>query len=503
MIRALPLLLAPLPIAASAVPCLAADLDREVAALVAAAKMPKATVAVSVRDVSSGEELVELRDALPLIPASNMKLLTSGAALAALGPDFRFRTTVVLAGGDLVVRGAGDPAFGDPELLAETVHRGADGDADDLADVDALLDVWVDAIARSGIREVGEVVVDDRIFDRERVHPDWPKDQLSNHYCAEVAGLNFHGNCVHLCPKPRPGGRPDPGRFVPNAAFLVLENRATSATGAKQKHDPWLAHAPGETTTGFTLHGNVREPMQEPIRIAMKDAPAFFAALLAEKLQARGIRVAGHRVARSDEPAEGGREVAPAISTPIDTVLARANVDSANLHAEALLKRLGNARSGEPGSWRNGTAALRAVIAERIDSTLLEGTTFADGSGLSRRNRVRADLMTAWIAAMLNDPRCREGFRESLAVGRESGTLVKRFRGLDLRGCVVRAKTGYINGVSCLSGVVEAPDGRARAFSVLCNGVTSVADAKTLQERIVAAIARDLAEEPVPTALGG
>jgi len=155
MVRALPLLLAPLPIAASVAPCLAADLDREVAALVATAKMPKATVAVSVRDVSSGEELVELRDALPLIPASNMKLLTSGAALAALGPDFRFRTTVVLAGGDLVVRGAGDPAFGDPELLAETVHRGADGDADDLADVDALLDVWVDAIARTGIREVG------------------------------------------------------------------------------------------------------------------------------------------------------------------------------------------------------------------------------------------------------------------------------------------------------------------------------------------------------------
>ena len=89
----------------------------------------------------------------------------------------------------------------------------------------------------------------------------------------------------------------------------------------------------------------------------------------------------------------------------------------------------------------------------------------------------------------------------SLATGAETGTLKKRYQSIDLSGAIVQAKTGFINGVSCLSGFVTAPDGRRRAFSVLVNGIGgNVPDAKKLQDQIVKAIASDMANSAASNA---
>ncbi|MGA0872597.1 MAG: D-alanyl-D-alanine carboxypeptidase/D-alanyl-D-alanine endopeptidase [Phycisphaerales bacterium] len=471
----------------------AGSLASDVATLVRSAKLPGAEISVSVREVGSGESLVEIRADRPLIPASNMKLLTTGAALAGLGPDFRFRTFMALERGGrtrLVVVGDGDPAFGAPELLASTIRRRPDGSVETGLEVESLLAAWADSVADLGLAEIDELVVDDRVFDRDRIPDGWPEDQLNEHYCAEVGGLNFHANCLHLSPRPA-NGRAVPGAFTPRAPWIEVANRASARTGSKDRHDAWLAHNPGDSTGGgsFTLFGNVREPAASPIRTALRDPATFFGLLLADRLRDRGIEVASVRLAEPDERLATDVVVGPVVSTPLATVLDRANADSRNLHAECLFKRLGHARTGGSASWRDGADALRSELAERVDPSLLEGVVFADGSGLSRLNRIRADLMTAWLDAMHADPSLREPFLESLAVARERGTLRKRFRGIDLQGCEVLAKSGFINGVSCLSGYVVAPSGRTIAFSVLCNGVRSVADAKLLQEKIAARIA--------------
>jgi D-alanyl-D-alanine carboxypeptidase/D-alanyl-D-alanine-endopeptidase (penicillin-binding protein 4) len=487
---------------APATPCAAlpaGDLAGDVGGLVRTAGLGKAEVTVSVRDVASGQGLVAIDADRPMLPASNMKLLTTAAALDLLGADFRFSTRLLLdeEARRLVVLGDGDPGFGDPELLASTVHRRPDGSAAEGLDVEDLLSIWATAVADAGVRRIDEIVVDDRIFDRERVHPRWPEDQLNRHYCAAVSGVNFHGNCLHLTPSPI-GGRAVPGPFSPDAAWVRLENRATARSGAKDRQTVWIGH--GSRTAGsegFTLFGNVLATPVEPLRVTVADPAEFLGRLLSDRLRRRGVEVGSVRLARADESHETLPDAAPPVETPIATSLARANVDSSNLHAEALLKRLGTARSGRPGSWANGTTAIREVLRRRTSSDLLGGVEISDGSGLSRGNRVRADLMTALIASLATDPRIGEAFRDSLAVGGETGTLETRFGNNDLAGCVVRAKSGYIRGVSCLSGLVEAPDGRALAFSVLCNEVRSVRDAKRLQERIVERLARELAASNV------
>ena len=161
--RPMPHLLPTLALASLTVPSAhAGSLAADVAALVRSAKLPGAEIAVSIRDVATGESMVGIREDLPLIPASNMKLLTTGAALAGLGPEFRFRTLMALDRGDrvrLIVRGDGDPAFGDPELLATTMRRMPDGSVETGLDVETLLAAWADAVAETGVDRIDELVV--------------------------------------------------------------------------------------------------------------------------------------------------------------------------------------------------------------------------------------------------------------------------------------------------------------------------------------------------------
>ena len=80
-----------------------ADLERDVRRALSTSGLGGATVSVSVRDPETGEELVEIDDDRPMIPASNMKLFTSGAALHRFGTEFKARTTFQFDGETLWV----------------------------------------------------------------------------------------------------------------------------------------------------------------------------------------------------------------------------------------------------------------------------------------------------------------------------------------------------------------------------------------------------------------
>ena len=468
----------------------AAGLRDEVETLIARANLSGATVAVSVRDAETGTVLIAENDQQLMIPASNMKLLTTGAALHVLGPRFEFRTRLLVDGDRLVIVGDGDPGFGDPVLL-ELMQV---GDRPGLG-VDEFLQLWVSAVQAAGIEHVSSITVDDRIFDRNFIHPGWPVDQLNRSYCAEVCGFNFHGNVLNFYPRPGRGRRPDLSLFQPYAPWLVVTNRATSRSGVHDRNDVWIARR--RDTNELTFFGNVKFPYRTPAPVTVHDIPAFFAQLFASRLTDAGIGVDawGVEVDQSAPPASG-RTLAPVVATPISAVVARCNRDSQNLYAESLLKRIGFALTNEPGSWVNGSAVIRLVVHDRLDNpNLAVLLVVRDGSGLSRDNRVAATTITAWLNTFHNDPRIGEIFINSLAVAGSTGTLANRFRDVDLHGTIVQAKSGYVRAVSCLSGYLTAPDRRRRSFSILINELQqpgAVPEAKRLQERILSAVAWDM-----------
>jgi D-alanyl-D-alanine carboxypeptidase/D-alanyl-D-alanine-endopeptidase (penicillin-binding protein 4) len=485
------------------------SLERRIAAAVEKARLGKASVGVSVVDADSDRELASFSTGesadQSLIPASNLKLITTGAALLTLGPDFEFRTSFVLLGNQLVVEGCGDPALADPDLLSK-MQTG----------VEQFLDRLADSIAAAARGRVAAVVIDDRVFDRDLVHPLWPTDQLNRAYCAPVCGVNFHRNVLSVFPAPAArAGDPPSVRTEPAATWIEFDNQR-ARTIREGDTAVWIER--GGSPWQFRLHGSVRTAPTDAVRVAVREPAPIFGRLLADRLAARQRGpVPEVRMVDPEAPVASGQPgatVAAIVRTPISVVLERCNVDSDNLYAEALLKLTGHHVTRQPGSWSNGSAVVRMIIKDRLGAQHAASTFVSDGSGLARANRVSARTLAAWIANVASDGRVGETYVRSMAVAKEEGTLRRRFRNKTLTN-EVRAKSGYINGVRTLSGVVlessnggalvGAGNGRRLAFAILVNDIPAGADerAKELHENIVEILDNYINENRRTAAAGG
>ncbi|MBL0870139.1 MAG: D-alanyl-D-alanine carboxypeptidase/D-alanyl-D-alanine-endopeptidase [Phycisphaerales bacterium] len=466
-------------------------LGREIAKQVDDNKMGKASVGISIVDVDTGEVIAEYRERQKLTPASNLKILTSGTAAVMLGADYKFTTTFNIDGDKLVVVGSGDPAFADPELLK-----------DKNIPLEQFLDSLIQPIVDAQVKGLRQVVVDDRAFDRDMVHPTWPKDQLSRWYCAPVSGFNFYTNIIELWPRPAGVGEPATYRRVPDASWLEIINRTktvgnkgTTAIGLDRDGD----------NNKFVLSGTILAAPQEPVSCTVSNPPAIFARLLADRLQkhpellaideATGAPVRlTSRVASNDEKFDLSQPPIVAVQTPIFAVLRRCNVDSYNLYAEALIKTLGRS-TGQAGSWGNGAAVIRMAVKDLVGPDAGD-LVIVDGSGMSAENAVSPSLLSRWLAAIARNKDVGAMFIDSLPQPGE-GTLTKRFA--KRPPGIIHAKSGFIRGVQCLSGYIINPDNNRRlAFSVMANRLElAQGSAKQLHEDVVRKAAEWLEKQPV------
>ena len=197
-------------------------------------------------------------------------------------------------------------------------------------------------------------------------------------------------------------------------------------------------------------------------------------------LRAHGIEVTGRSGAR---PApDGTRLIASDVSEPLSAVLRLVNGESDNFAAEMILKELG-ATTGD-GSSEGGARVVRSTL--RAAGVPLAGVRIADGSGLSRFDRLTADALATLLRAALADPAVGDPFVSSLAVAGVSGTLEERLGTRPTRGRVV-AKTGTTLRASALAGYV----GRRYVFAILQNGAPiPYWIARAAQDRFVTVLAR-------------
>lgn len=412
----------------------------------------------------------------PRIPASNLKLVTTAAALDRFGPDFKFRTVLLMRGENLILVGDGDPTLGDAEYL-RTVGWGTG----------TVFEAWAKQLKGRGVFRVRDVLIDDSVFDQEFVHPRWPDNQYHLRYVAQVGGLNLNANCLDFYITPLGPGRGVTYVTDPVTRYAQIRNSCRSGNESKI----WLSrHAGGNT---IDLKGEATGSNPAAVSVTIHDPPMFAGTVFAEALGRGGIEMTGSvrrdpalREQREQMAAAGGGgwTLVGIHETPLATVLARANKDSMNLYAESLCKRLGFEATKQSGSWANGTAAIGDYL-RRIG---VDNNEFRldDGCGLSKENLISPHAINRVLIDNFTGKH-REAFLASLSVAGVDGTLSDRFKGSDLRGRVF-GKSGYVSGVRSLSGYVKAKDGRHYAFSILINRVSDAAEIKRLQERIVQAI---------------
>jgi D-alanyl-D-alanine carboxypeptidase/D-alanyl-D-alanine-endopeptidase (penicillin-binding protein 4) len=455
------------------------DVQSEVAKIVAQADLNKGSASVCVLDTESGNAIVEINAQMSMIPASNQKLFTTGAALHVLGPQFAFQTTLLRIGNSLIVVGDGDPTFGDTDLA------GIKDWSTERQMLQSELQPWVDAVQKSGLKSIETLYIDDRIFDQNFIHPSWPADQINNWYCAQVAGINYHLNVIHFFPSPNHGTRATLGQYTPAMPWMTIGNKTSSKTGKKDSSSFWVARTPNSNT--LTARGNVNATHTEPVKVAFHDPSMVFGNTLASELRKNGIEVNSvERVLPSSSKSQGDSLLVR--RTPIGHALQRSNRDSHNLYAEALLKRLSASVTQRPGSFDEGAALIETAIVQRLGDAQ-RGLTIADGSGMSRKNQTTTRTLARWLASFKRNEPAGEALINSLATP-GTGTLESRFKKVKLNGATVHAKSGYLRGVCSLSGYILFHSDRAPiVFSIIVNDIKgTVKGAKNMQERIVEAL---------------
>lgn len=175
--------------------------------------------------------------------------------------------------------------------------------------------------------------------------------------------------------------------------------------------------------------------------------------------------------------APGARELGSVTSQPVPQLVERMLARSDNDLAEALARHVAISQ-GEPASFAGGAAAVRAALGPFLDEVGVGRAAVAlvDGSGLSRDDRLAPAALTRLLARVAADDGSPTAQRLSpvltgLPVAGFSGTLSERYRKPPGGAGVVRAKTGTLNGVSALAGLVRTADGRLLAFDLTADGV--------------------------------
>jgi len=472
----------------AAVEALRADIDK----VLAGAGLGKTTVAVHAvalaapPDHARNDLLYALRPDTPLIPASTMKLVTTAACFDRLGPGWRIRTHVgrIPSPGkkgvwDLAVIGGGDPNFSGRFWGGDTV---------------GAFRRWAEVLKGRGVTAVERVLLDDTLFDTVLVHPSWPANQRAEWYEAPAGALSINDNCLNVHVAPGKVGGPARVWVEPPGGVARITGKILTVADRKA-HRFSLERVVDEGGLVIRAAGKfwAKAPAATEFR-TLDDPTRVFGAALVHTLRASGIAVTGPvvraRLAAPDGAARADFVCDLVHTSRLDATVTVANKRSQGMYAECLLKLLGaygltphvtTLLPPRQGSWDSGTEEVRRWLAERgVPSA---GCVFDDGSGLSRENRLTAFAVTHLLGLMhrLYGPQ----WVQTLAVAGRDGSLRKRMDGTAGEGRVY-AKTGYIRGVSALSGYVYAAGGRVIAFSILMNNLPSGAlwKARLAQDKI-------------------
>jgi len=210
----------------------------------------------------------------------------------------------------------------------------------------------------------------------------------------------------------------------------------------------------------------------------------YFAQTFKQILSKRGITI-DKPVRIESAPKDGVRVLAMHESPNLAVVVHELGKRSSNFAAEQLIRTIGAETLGRPGTWQKGLDS----VARYLESAGIPRGTYVmkNGSGLYDSNRFSAEQIAMVLRAAMRDFRIASEFLASLAVGGADGTLAHRMAG-SASERYVRAKTGTLANVSCLSGLVGAPGSKPLIFSILINDVPSPLAARAVQDRITAVL---------------
>ena len=445
----------------------AADFASRAEALLGSGPTGKGEWGLLIVDAKTGETLYQQNADRYFLPASNMKLFTTALALAKLGPDYRFHTTVETRGsiangvltGNLALVGRGDPNLSNrkfPYVRKEEF----DGPPE------KVLAELADGVAMKGVKEIsGDVIGDYSYFPRERYPSGWEIDDMVWEYGAAISSIVVDDNTVTitLTPGGQPGSPVETSESPATPDFHVENDVTTSAPDVKS--DLTLTRDPGARLV--VVKGTM--PAQGAPRklvLAVEEPAEHAADVLKHLLEERGIRVDGVARARHEaSKTEADPTVlAEHVSVSLGDEVKLVNKISQNLHAEMLLRSVAR----QSGVWATPDDLMKVpqdfYASAGVDP---DDVIQSDASGLSRHDLITPRAIVALLTFAQGQPWFAT-YYDSLPVAGVDGTLEDRMKNTPAAGHI-HAKTGSVEHVRTLSGFAETLSGRRLIFSFLSN----------------------------------
>lgn len=413
--------------------------------------LKKENYGIEIYSLDRREILYQTRKDQLFIPASNLKLITTAAALKRLGPDYRYPTRLFTSGelkggalyGDLYIKG-----YGDPKLVTERMW------------------LLVNELANLPLRKiVGNIIADDSYFDSRPHVKTWESTGGSEAYNAPLGALSFNFNTVTVYVSPGERLGDNPGVIVePDTKYLRVNNQARTLPRTKRGRLTVHRIDRGDHDEIFLAGGISQSQPRARYFVNITDPVNYSVSVFREYLALAGVQVVGETI--PGKVPKGAKLLIDHKSEPLALALRGLNKFSNNFVAEQIVKTLAAEHFGPPGTTKNGLKIIYEYM--RSLGFFSDQFTIVDGSGLSRQNRLSPSQIIKVLDQVRGDLSIFPEFISALGVMGVDGNVRKRMNGVE-ESQKARVKTGTLKSVSSLSGYFQSMDGEWFAFSLLMN----------------------------------
>lgn len=399
-----------------------------------------------------GKEIFNVNATRLMVPASLTKIVTGAAVLNTFPMNKKFETKILaknevidgLLKGDLCLKGGGDPSF-----------------------VSEKMWYLVNELKRSGLSKIeGDLNVDATRFDEELFDSGRESVRVDRAFDAPVSAASFNWNSTNVFIRPGPKSGGAALVFLdPENDYLELENKAKTVAKSGVKSIEVSRVKVGDHDK-IVVNGSLSEGAAEVVVYKSISNPNLWIGNhLKEFLKQRGITLKGKVKVAACEA--GAITLAISPSKNLNEILSDMLKFSNNFVAEMLAKNLAAENTTAPARMKDGIEEIKKYL-DSIGFSRKE-YVLENVSGLTRENRFSPKQLALVLNNIKNDFLIFPEFLAGLPIAGVDGTLKNRMKN-KVDQSLVRAKTGYLDGVVGLAGYIGRKNASPLIFAFIFNG---------------------------------
>lgn len=431
-----------------------ADTESEFKKILKKHHFTEASLGIYVED--GNKKVVDINAEKLMIPASLTKIVTGAAVLSNFSLNKKFTTELwskaSIDGGNLkgaiCLKGGGDPSF-----------------------VSEKMWYLVNEFSRTGVRNIeGDLIVDGSRFDTELFDMGRDSVRVDRAFDAPISALSFNWNSVNVYVRPGKKTGDSASVFLdPVNDYFELDNKTKTVAKSGVKTIEVSRVKLGKKDK-IIVSGSLSQDASEMVVYKSISNPALWTASnLKEFLNQRGISLKGNIVEGNCEL--DSKLLATASSKNLNEMTSDMLKFSNNFVAEMLIKNLAaenitESSKNKSASMKDGIEAMKGYLDKLGISR--KDYVLENVSGLTRDNRFTAKQLTQVLSNVKSDFLIFPEFLSGLPIAGVDGTMKNRLKSENFN--IVRAKTGYLDGVVGLGGYVGRKDKSPLLFIFMFNG---------------------------------